>query len=149
MKEEAQLAAEHSNLDKSKFLADAAHDLRQPMQALSNLLEAAQHALVRQDHASSGKLLASAQTALRLARSSFNAILDISRLESGFVSAEYSSFQVDEFVAEVIGPLRAAASERGVTLRTHFGTTKDDRAQRLPPSCQSSYQHHRQCDQVQ
>ena len=124
MKEEAQLAAEHSNLDKSKFLADAAHDLRQPMQALSNLLEAAQHALVRQDHASSGKLLASAQTALRLARSSFNAILDISRLESGFVSAEYSSFRVDEFVAEVIGPLRAAANERGVALRTRFGTTK-------------------------
>ena len=47
IKEEARLAAERSNLNKSQFLAAAAHDLRQPMQALSNLLEAAQHALGR------------------------------------------------------------------------------------------------------
>ena len=111
-------------LNKSKFLADAAHDLRQPMQALSNLLEAAQHALLRQDHDNSGKLLASAQTALRVARSSFNAILDISRLESGFVHAEYTAFQVDALVAEVIAPLRVAAEERGVALRTRIGTAK-------------------------
>jgi signal transduction histidine kinase/CheY-like chemotaxis protein len=124
VKEEARLAAERSNLNKSQFLAAAAHDLRQPMQALSNLLEAAQHASNRQDHDTSGKLLADAQTALRLARGSFNAVLDISRLESGFVQAEYSSFRVDDFVAEVIAPLRAAASEQGIRLRTHFGTTK-------------------------
>ena len=124
IKEDARSAAERSNRNKSQFLADAAHDLRQPMQALSNLLEAAQHALGREDHDTSGKLLVDAQTALRLARSSFNAILDISRLESGFVEAEYSSFQVDDFVAEVIAPLRAAANERGVTLRTRFGTSK-------------------------
>ena len=124
VKEEARLVAERSNLNKSQFLAAAAHDLRQPMQALSNLLEAAQHASNRQDHDTSGKLLADAQTALRLARGSFNAVLDISRLESGFVQAEYSSFQVDDFVAEVIAPLRVTASERGITLRTHFGTTK-------------------------
>lgn len=122
MKEEARAAAEGSNLKKSQFLADAAHDLRQPMQALSNLLEAAQHALVRQDHDTGGKLLTSAQTALRVTRSSFNAILDISRLESGFVHAEYSSFQVDQLVSEVITPLYAAASERGVVLRTNFST---------------------------
>ena len=124
VKEEARLAAERSNLNKSQFLADAAHDLRQPMQALSNLLEAAHHALGRADQDASGKLLANAQIALRLARSSFNAILDISRLESGFVHAEYSLFQVDDFVNEVIAPLRVSASERGVTLRTRFGASK-------------------------
>src|ERR1700688_1232586 len=50
VKEEARLIAERSNHSKSQFLADAAHDLRQPMQALSNLLEAAQHATGRADH---------------------------------------------------------------------------------------------------
>jgi signal transduction histidine kinase/CheY-like chemotaxis protein len=124
VKEEARFAAERSNLNKSQFLAAAAHDLRQPMQALSNLLEAAQHALGREDHDTSGKLLTDAQTALRLARGSFNAVLDISRLESGFVQAEYSSFRADDFVAEVIAPLRVAANEQGITLRTRFGTTK-------------------------
>jgi signal transduction histidine kinase len=123
-KEEARLSAERSNLNKSQFLADAAHDLRQPMQALSNLLEAAQHAMVRSDHNTSGQLLANAQTALRSARSSFNAILDISRLESGFVEAEYSCFEIENFVKEVISPLRLAAVERGVTLRTRPGSGK-------------------------
>ena len=94
------------------------------MQALSNLLEAAQHATGRADHDASGQLLANAQTALRAARSSFNAILDISRLESGFVEAEYSSFQIDDLVREVIAPLRLAADESGVTLRTRLGTGK-------------------------
>ena len=124
VKEEARLSAERSNLNKSQFLADAAHDLRQPMQALSNLLEAAQHAMVRADHDASGQLLANAQTALRAARSSFNAVLDISRLESGFVDAQYSSFQIDDLVTEVIAPLRLTADESGVTLRTRLGTGK-------------------------
>ena len=124
VKEEARLTAERSNLNKSQFLADAAHDLRQPMQALSNLLEAAQHAMGRTDYDASGQLLANAQTALRAARSSFNAVLDISRLESGFVEAEYSSFQIDDLVREVIAPLRLAADESGVTLRTRLGTGK-------------------------
>jgi two-component system, sensor histidine kinase len=124
VKEEARLSAERSNLNKSQFLADAAHDLRQPMQALSNLLEAAQHASLRADHNASGQLLANAQAALRAARSSFNAILDISRLESGFVEAQYSSFEIDDLVTEVISPLRLAADERGVTLRMRLGSGK-------------------------
>ncbi len=124
VKEEARLSAERSNLNKSQFLADAAHDLRQPMQALSNLLEAAQHASLRADHNASGQLLANAQTALRAARSSFNAILDISRHESGFVEAQYSSFEIDDLVTEVISPLRLAADERGVTLRIRLGSGK-------------------------
>jgi signal transduction histidine kinase len=124
VKEEARLSAERSNLNKSQFLADAAHDLRQPMQALSNLLEAAQHAMLRADHEASGQLLANAQSALRAARSSFNAILDISRLESGFVEAQYSSFEIEELVSEVIEPLRLAAEESGVILRTRLGSGK-------------------------
>jgi signal transduction histidine kinase len=123
-KEEARLSAERSNLNKSQFLADAAHDLRQPMQALSNLFEATQHAMARADHDASGQLLANAQIALRAARASFNAILDISQLESGFVEAQYSSFQIDELVSEVIAPLRLAADESGVTLRTRLGSGK-------------------------
>jgi signal transduction histidine kinase/CheY-like chemotaxis protein len=121
VKEEARLAAERSNSNKSQFLADAAHDLRQPMQALSNLLEAAQHALGRNDSAAGSELLSGAQSALRLTRSSFNAVLDISRLESGFVQAEYSAFDAGDFVAEVIEPLRVAAKEKGIVLRTRFG----------------------------
>lgn len=117
LKEDAKVRAERENMEKSKFLADAAHDLRQPMQALTNLLEAATHAIERSDQERSHELLRDAQTALRMARTSFNAILDISRLESGFVEADYTSFDVGELIEEVLAPLRIAATERSVQLQ--------------------------------
>jgi len=123
LKEDAKIRAERENLEKSKFLADAAHDLRQPMQALTNLLHAAAHAIERSDQEKSRELLHKAQSALRAAGTSFNAILDISRLESGFVEAEYTSFEVGELIDDVLVPLRVAAAERNVELRVRRGKT--------------------------
>jgi signal transduction histidine kinase len=42
VKEDLRSRAEQENINKSKFLADAAHDLRQPLQGLSGFLEAAE-----------------------------------------------------------------------------------------------------------
>jgi len=60
-KDELRALAEQQNVAKSKFLADAAHDLRQPMQALTNLLGAARHALGQGDAAKADQVLALAQ----------------------------------------------------------------------------------------
>lgn len=117
LKEDLRLRAETENTSKSKFLADAAHDLRQPMQALTNLLEAATHAVGRDDREEGLRLMSMAQQALRITRSSFNAVLDISRLESGFVTAEPSSFEVHDLVEEVTGPLALLAQERQVRFK--------------------------------
>lgn len=121
-KEDLRLLAEQENLNKSKFLADAAHDLRQPMQALSNLLEAAAHALARQDLAKSQDLLAMARRASNLTRQAFNAVLDVSRLESGFVAAELTSFDLRALLEEVAAAHQPQAAERGVTLRLRIGS---------------------------
>ena len=119
-KDELRALAERQNVAKSKFLADAAHDLRQPMQALTNLLGAARHALEAGDQGKCDGLLSLAQDASRLARGSFNAVLDISRLESGFVEAEYSTFDLAALIEEVAAPFAAAAAERGVELRLRW-----------------------------
>ncbi len=119
-KDELRALAEQRNIAKSRFLADAAHDLRQPMQALTNLLGAARHALEAGDRAKCDSLLAMAQDASRLTRTSFNAVLDISRLESGFVEAEYSTFDLAALVEEVAASFRLGAAERGVALRLHW-----------------------------
>ena len=116
-KDELRALAEQQNVNKSRFLADAAHDLRQPMQALTNLLGAARHALEAGDNAKCNTLLTLAQDASRLTRASFNAVLDISRLESGFVQAEYSTFDLSALIEEVAAPFRPAAAERGIDLR--------------------------------
>ncbi|MFZ3005201.1 MAG: hybrid sensor histidine kinase/response regulator [Phenylobacterium sp.] len=117
LKEDLRLRAETENTSKSKFLADAAHDLRQPMQALTNLLEAATHAVDRGDSQEGLRLMSMAQQALRITRSSFNAVLDISRLESGFVTAEPSSFEIHKLLEEVTSPLALLAQERQVRLK--------------------------------
>ena len=117
VKEDVRLRAERENVNKSKFLADAAHDLRQPMQALSNYLEAADSAAQRSDMHKCAELIGMSQTALRLARSSFRDVLEISQLESGFVRAEYSSFDVQELLDEVLSQMRGTAEERHVRVR--------------------------------
>jgi signal transduction histidine kinase/CheY-like chemotaxis protein len=109
--------AERQNVAKSKFLADAAHDLRQPMQALTTLLAASRHALGQGDPAKSAELLGLADEASRATRSTLNAVLEISRLETGFVSADYSCFDLGVLVDEAIAPCRAFAAERGVEIR--------------------------------
>jgi signal transduction histidine kinase len=116
-KDELRTLAEQQNVAKSKFLADAAHDLRQPMQALTTLLAAARHAIEQGDMAKSAELLAMADDASRLTRTSLNAVLEISRLETGFVSADYSSFDAAAFVEETVAPCRPFAEERGVDIR--------------------------------
>lgn len=118
-KDELRSLAEQQNVAKSKFLADAAHDLRQPMQALTNLLGAARHALDQGDAGRADEILKLAQDASRLTRTSFNAVLDISRLESGFVEAELSDFDLAALVEETSATCRHLAEERGVALRFH------------------------------
>lgn len=119
-KDELRALAEQQNIAKSKFLADAAHDLRQPMQALTNLLGAARHALGQGDAAKADEVLALAQDASRLTRTSFNAVLDISRLESGFVEAELGDVDLPALVEEAAALCGADAEERGVELRLRW-----------------------------
>ena len=121
VKDELRALAERQNVAKSKFLADAAHDLRQPMQALTTLLAAARHALERGDADKSAELLALADDASRLTRSSLNAVLEISRLESGFVAAEYSTFDLGALIEEAVSPCLPFAEEKGVEVRLRWG----------------------------
>jgi signal transduction histidine kinase/CheY-like chemotaxis protein len=125
-KEELRASAERESLNKSKFLADAAHDLSQPTQAVSLLAESARLALARNDFQRAGSLIESAGRAAQIARSSFKAVLELSQLESGLVKPTLSPFGVLELVAEVVAPLRIIAEARGVQLRVR--AARDDRA---------------------
>ncbi|MGE0179114.1 MAG: hybrid sensor histidine kinase/response regulator [Sphingomonas sp.] len=119
-KDELRALAERQNEAKSKFLADAAHDLRQPMQALTNLLGAARHALEQGDMERATENLGLAQDASRLTRTSFNAVLDISRLESGFVQAEIADLDLPALIEEVAAPCLVAAAAKGVEIRLRW-----------------------------
>ena len=109
---DAKEAAEEANVAKTRFLAAASHDLRQPMQALSmfvavlagRAMDPAQAALVTR-----------IQDSVTALDGLLNGLLDVSKLEAGLVVPHQSSFSVagmmDRLAAE-FEPLCAAEGLR-------------------------------------
>jgi len=119
-KEELRTSAERANLEKSKFLADAVHDLSQPTQAVSLLAESARLALARNDLRMASNLIELTGRAAKTARSSFQAVLEISRLESGLIKPNPTAFGVQDLVEEALAPLRIIAQAKGVKVRVRM-----------------------------
>ena len=117
-KEGLRAAAERESANKSKFLADATHDLSQPIHAVNLLLDAADHALGHDEPVKAKSILADATRAAGVARSSFRSIMEISRFQSGLIEPKIATFDAADMLAEVLHPLRAEAAALGVTLRT-------------------------------
>jgi two-component system, sensor histidine kinase len=123
LKEQQMLAAETASKEKSNFLAAATHDLRQPMHALNLFLQAAAEALRNTDINEAARLIdESGRSSVVLARF-LNAVLDLSRLESGRVVPRYHVFDLRLAVLEAIEPLRPLAALRGVELRLRMPST--------------------------
>jgi signal transduction histidine kinase/CheY-like chemotaxis protein len=117
VKEEMRLRAERENINKSRFLAAAAHDLRQPVQALSHYLEAADYAGNDGSLAKCCEYISRAQGALSLTRASFRAILDLSELEIGAVRPRYSTFDLQDLLEEIVAAFQGMAQRRQMQLR--------------------------------
>jgi signal transduction histidine kinase/CheY-like chemotaxis protein len=125
-KEELRTSAERANREKSKFLADAVHDLSQPTQAVSLLAESARLALARNDLGMASDLIELTGRAAKTAGFSFQAVLEISRLESGLIKPNRTVFTAQDVVAEAIAPLRVIAQAKAVKVRMR--TPRDVRA---------------------
>ena len=109
-KREAQLA----NIAKSRFLAAASHDLRQPLQALV-LLQALLAKNV--EGAKAQKLVARLDETLVIMSSMFNALLDINQIESGTVRAEMISFPIKDLLERLGNEFTHHAQAKKLTLR--------------------------------
>ena len=80
---------ELANISKSKFLATASHDLRQPLQALSLLTTAAT------EHGNADiATLDSMQRSVQNLNTLFNSLLDISKLDAGVIEANPQSVNI-------------------------------------------------------
>jgi two-component system, sensor histidine kinase len=117
LREQQRADAEQASRAKSRFLAAAAHDLRQPMHALNLFLAAADEALGKQNVEESMRLIGDARKASVLMARLFNAVLDLSKLESGHVKPNYTSVDLDRVAAETVDQLAPFAASCGVALR--------------------------------
>ncbi len=105
--------ADRANRAKSRFLATASHDLRQPLQTI-RLLNAAMFKIVKTNEMRG--LLSQQQHAIDTMTRLLNALLDISRLESGAIEPKPVPVSIMELFEELEAEFSAAARARGLVL---------------------------------
>lgn len=112
---EARHEAEQANAAKSKFLAAASHDLRQPIHAQGLFLEV----LSRTDLSShQSELLASASAASDASAEMLNTLLDFSRIEAGVVQPQVLPFQMQPLLNKIEREFERQADARGLAYRS-------------------------------
>jgi PAS domain S-box-containing protein len=108
----ARQEADGASQAKSRFLATASHDLRQPLQTLQ-LLTAA---LGRQVDGPATEIIERQQHALQSMADLLNTLLDISKLESGTVTPTLEDVSIGDLLAEIRQQFEQIATARGLAL---------------------------------
>jgi signal transduction histidine kinase/CheY-like chemotaxis protein len=106
-------AAETANVAKSRFLAAASHDLRQPLHAIGLFASAlAEHARGPDERALVQRISRSVDSL----ETYFASLLDVSRLDAGAMVAEVSDLPANELLDRVAHDFAPVALERGLSL---------------------------------
>jgi len=107
--------AERASVAKSRFLAAASHDLRQPMHALQLFAEELQHEIGHPERA--GPLILRLQESIGAMSGMLDALLDISGLEAGTLRKAVRDFPVQVLLRRVENMFAPLAVERGLRFR--------------------------------
>ncbi len=109
----AQAEADSANKTKTRFLATASHDLRQPLQTLQLLNAALGRKL---SDAACLELVQRQQDALESMADLLNALLDITKLESGSIRPTLDVVALADVLADIRRQAGEVATARGLTL---------------------------------
>ncbi|MEA3067093.1 MAG: hypothetical protein QOK41_500, partial [Sphingomonadales bacterium] len=105
---------ELANLAKTRFLAAASHDLRQPLHALGLLVAQLNADTNRADRR---RIVARIGTAVAVMNDLFNALLDISKLDAGAVAPDVTTFPIDPLLRRIENMFAADARAKSLSLR--------------------------------
>lgn len=114
--QKAQQRAEQALNDKNLFLATASHDLRQPVHAMSMMVEAIG---LRNQNTDIAPLLVDLKSSMAAMNQLFNALLDLSRLETDGQRPASVPVDLSKLLGEVVRMFREQASIGGLELRLH------------------------------
>lgn len=123
--EAAQREAEQANAAKSKFLAAASHDLRQPIHAQGLFLEVLSRTDLSQQQR---ELLANARAASEASSEMLNTLLDFSRIEAGVVRPQVQAFRLQPLLNKIENELAPQADSKNIVYRsreTHLSVQSD------------------------
>jgi signal transduction histidine kinase/CheY-like chemotaxis protein len=112
--EERTRQLEVANLAKSRFLATASHDLRQPLHALGLFVAQLRGRTGVDDRK---RIVAGIEASLSAMNELFNALLDVSKLDSGLLTPRLVEFPIAHLLKRVETTFAGTAREKGLALR--------------------------------
>ncbi|MGE5515944.1 MAG: NahK/ErcS family hybrid sensor histidine kinase/response regulator [Bacteroidota bacterium] len=112
--ESARIEAERANMAKTKFLAAASHDLRQPVQAIFFFTSVLAHKL--RGHAAK-PVLDDLQSSLEGLNVLLDSLLDVSKLDAGLIAPKQTGFSVGAILDRIAADFAPVAREKGLRLR--------------------------------
>lgn len=111
--EDAKQAAETSSQSKTRFIAAASHDLRQPVHVL-NLFSGALRNAKLDDR--TRDIVDNMNVAVTSLSSQLNSLLDISELDSGSVKPDFRSVDLYQLAQTLMGEMRKLAEDKHIEL---------------------------------
>jgi signal transduction histidine kinase/CheY-like chemotaxis protein len=105
---------EIANLAKSRFIAAASHDLRQPLHALGLWVAQLRNPLTPGERT---WLIERIAAAVGEMNDLFNGLLDVSKLDAGILSAEVGDFPIATLLAKIERTFAQTARGKGLSLR--------------------------------
>jgi two-component system, sensor histidine kinase len=105
--------AERANFEKSKFLAAASHDLRQPVHALGLFVAALRGVQVSPQAA---RLIGEIDASVTALDDLFSALLDMSQLDAGIVLVRRQIFPIQPLLARIVRDYAKEADEKSLTV---------------------------------
>ena len=113
--EQARHEAEQANTAKSKFLAAASHDLRQPIHAQGLFLDVLLHTPLSTHQR---ELVGNISSASAATADMLNTLLDFSRIEAGVVSPQIQPFSLQDMLNKIECEFEAQADAKGLGYRS-------------------------------
>jgi two-component system, sensor histidine kinase len=110
----ARRAAEEANVAKSRFLAAAGHDLRQPLHALGFFVDALQEQSLPADGRA---VVSNIRRSVDVMEDLFNSLLDVSRLDAGIVRPRVATIPLGPLVERVRLEFEPTARQKGLALK--------------------------------
>ena len=105
---------EFANAAKSRFLAVASHDLRQPLHALRLFVEVLRSPLKSRERT---KTIERVDSAVRDMTEMFNSLLDISKLDAGILTPKIVGFPIARLLQKIEATFDQLSREKGLRLR--------------------------------
>lgn len=114
---QARTEAEQANRAKTRFMATAAHDLRQPLQAMRFFQNVVADHFSQSGDETGLKAAETIGQALSSAEELLTSLMDLATLESGHIVPDVADFPAEDVVVGSVNELRGMAERKGLKLR--------------------------------